>query len=251
MNWKFVRTVVQWEKVLVFFTLAVFILATSAPPVAAEEKTNINKEWKFGAEVYLWGASVGGKTASGSNIDVSFDDVLENLEMGFMGLFGVQKGRWSLMADVIYLDVKDDTTVSGQPLSAELSGWIVTPAVGYNLVETERVRLDVVGGARYLYLELDLGLGSIRVEESGSIWDAIVGVRGSFNLTEKWYLPYHLDVGTGDSDLTWQAVGGVGYKLKWFDVLAGYRYLYWDFEDGKAIDDLDLSGPFAGIKFVF
>lgn len=227
--------------------LSAFVIATVIPGTVFAQDPG----WQFTTEVYLWGASVGGKTASGSDLDVDFDDILDNLEMGFMGYFGAQKGKWSLLADVIYLDVKDDATVLNEPLSVELSGWIVTPALGYNLVETDRVRLDVVGGARYLYLDLDIELGPDRVEDSGSVWDGIVGVRGSFNLTDKLYLPYHLDVGTGDSDLTWQALGGVGYKFKWFDVVVAYRYLYWDFEDGAAVDDLDLSGPFAGIKFEF
>jgi hypothetical protein len=33
----------------------------------------------------------------------------------------------------------------------------------------------------------------------------------------------------------------------------GYRYLKWDFDDGDMLnfDELDLSGPFAGIKVRF
>jgi len=71
------------------------------------------------------------------------------------------------------------------------------------------------------------------------------------NLTKKWYLPFYGDVGTGDSDLTWQVLAGIGYKFKWFDVVAAYRYLDWDFDDNPAIDDLNFSGPIVGIKFVF
>ena len=232
---------------IVLLALFIFVIAAVTPGTVSAQDPG----WQFTAEIYLWGASVGGKTASGSDVDVDFDDILDNLELGFMGLFGAQKGKWSLWADLIYLDVEEDTSVFNEPLSVELSGWIITPAVGYNLVDTERVRLDVLGGARYLYLDLDLRLGQLADEESDSVWDAIVGVRGSFNLTEKWYLPYHLDVGTGDSDFTWQALGGVGYKFKWFDLLVAYRYLSWDFDDNDAVDDLDLSGPFAGVKFVF
>ena len=236
---------------IVLLAVSAFVITTVIPEAVFAQDTEKDAAWRFSAEVYLWGASVGGKTASGSDIDVDFDTILDDLEIGFMGLFGAYKGKWSLWADLIYLDVEEDTTVFNEPLSVELSGWIITPAVGYNLVDTERVRLDVLGGARYLYLDLDLRLGPLADEESDSVWDAIVGVRGSFNLTEKWYLPYHLDVGTGDSDFTWQALGGVGYKFKWFDLLVAYRYLSWDFDDNDAVDDLDLSGPFAGVKFVF
>ena len=114
-------------------------------------------------------------------------------------------------------------------------------------------RLDILGGARYLYLKADLRVDALgaRAEDSGSNWDAIVGARGAVDLTEKWHLFGYLDIGAGDSDLTWQAMAGIGYKFKWFHVNAVYRYLKWDFDDNAAMDKLDVSGPALGIKFVF
>ena len=50
--------------------------------------------------------------------------------------------------------------------------------------------------------------------------------------------------------MTWQGNLGIGYRFKWFDVNAGYRYMAWDL-GGDVIDDLDISGPYAGIKFLF
>ena len=58
-------------------------------------------------------------------------------------------------------------------------------------------------------------------------------------------------IGTGDSDLTWQAFAGVGYKFNKFDVVLTYRYLEWNFDDDAVIADQDFSGHFAGVKFVF
>jgi hypothetical protein len=68
-------------------------------------------------------------------------------------------------------------------------------------------------------------MGALRADESGSVWDGIVGARGHVNLTEKWYLPFYADIGTGQSKLTWQALGGIGYRFKWFDFTVAYRYL--------------------------
>jgi hypothetical protein len=242
----------MFNKIVLLVVSFFFLVAVAPGSVIAQED-----DWEFGLEVYLWGSSIGGKTGSGSDLEVDFGDLLDDLNMAFMGAFGARKGKWSLLADVLYLDVEGDTTVGpgigpGVKLDLELTGWVVTPAVGYNLIETDRGRLDILGGARYLYLGTDLRLGSLPpVEDSGSFWDGIVGIRGDVKLTEKWYLPYYLDVGTGDSDLTWQALGGVGYKFNKFDIVVAYRYLYWDFADGEAIDDLDFSGPFVGFKFVF
>jgi hypothetical protein len=94
-------------------------------------------------------------------------------------------------------------------------------------------------------------MGALRAEESGSVWDGIVGARGHVNLTEKWYLPFYADIGTGQSKLTWQALGGIGYRFKWFDFTVAYRYLSWDFGGGAPLDDLQIYGPYAGFIFHF
>jgi hypothetical protein len=224
-----------------------------AGAVSAEESAH-DDGWQFAAELYFWGASIGGKSASGSDIDIELDDILDSLEFAFMGAAGVRKGKWSLAVDLIYLDAEDsDAIAPGLNASLELTNWVITPLVGYNLVDTEGIRLDILGGARYLYIKTDLGVEplGLRAEDSGSNWDAIIGSRGVVDLAEKWYLFGYLDIGTGESDLTWQAFGGVGYRFKYFDLVAAYRYLRWDFDDNQALDDLYLHGPVFGIRFAF
>ena len=49
-------------------------------------------------------------------------------------------------------------------------------------------------------------------------------------LSDKWFLPLQCDVGTGDTHLTWQVFGAVGYKFNNLDLVAGYRHLEWDFD---------------------
>lgn len=46
-------------------------------------------------------------------------------------------------------------------------------------------------------------------------------------------------------------LAGLGYQFKHFDIVAGYRYLEWDFDDSPVFDDLNFNGPYAGIKFLF
>jgi len=238
-------------KKIVMALLSFVFLATALPAVGISQETT-QESWHFTADAYLWGASIGGDSSSGSDIDIDFDDLLDNLKMAFMGGVQARKGKWSLGADVIYLDVSDDTQVgSGEKLSVELQGWIITPAVGYNLVDSEKARWDVLGGARYFYLKTILGLGSQDVSESGNVWDGIVGIRGHLNLGEKWYLPYYGDIGTGDSEFTWQGFGGIGYRFQRVDVIAGYRYLYYNFDNSPVFDNLNLSGPLVGVKLKF
>jgi hypothetical protein len=233
---------------------SILILVVCLAGTVSAEESAVEEDWKFGAELYFWGASIGGESASGSDVDIELDDILDSLEFAFMGAAGVSKGKWTLAADVIYLNAEDsDTIAPGLNASVELTTWVITPLVGYNFVDTGRIRLDIVGGTRYLYIKADLRVDALgaRAEDSGSNWDAIIGTRGAVDLAEKWYLFGYLDIGTGESDLTWQAFGGVGYRFKWFDLVAAYRYLGWDFDDNQALDDLYLHGPAAGIRFTF
>jgi hypothetical protein len=229
------------------------LILCSAGSVSPEESIS-DEDWKFAAELYFWGASIGGKSASGSDVDIDLDDILDSLEFAFMGSAGVRKGKWSLGADLIYLNAENSAAIApGVNANVELTNWVITPLVGYNLVDTGKSRFDIVGGARYLYMKADLRVDALgaRAEDSGSNWDAIIGARGAVDLAEKWYLFGYLDIGTGESDLTWQAFGGVGYRFKWFDLVAAYRYLSWDFDDNQVLDDLYLHGPGVGIRFAF
>jgi len=96
-------------------------------------------------------------------------------------------------------------------------------------------------------------LPSIQIRDtvSDSIWDGIVGVKGHVNLSKNWYLPHYADIGTGSSNVTWQVFGGVGYRFKRLDLVAAYRYMDYNFDDSDAFADLNLHGPFVGVKFRF
>jgi len=234
-----------------WFPLLLMLFICSAAHVSAAEKEP-EKGWRFEGGLYLWGASIGGRSAYDTDIEVDFDDIFSSLKLAYMGMAGVRCGRWSLFTDLIYLNLEDSGAVGpGINANVELSGWVVTPFLGYTLVDMERISLDMIGGARYLNLRADLKVNTVPKGVSGSKWDGIVGIRGNVNLTQTWYLPYHLDVGTGGSRFTWQGFGGLGYRFKWFDVVAGYRYLSWDFDDSKVFDDVNFSGPLLGIKFTF
>jgi hypothetical protein len=58
-----------------------------------------------------------------------------------------------------------------------------------------------------------------------------------------------VSTGTGDSDLTWQGIAGVGHDFKGGEIIAAWRYLDYDFKSGKSIESLHFSGPGAGVAF--
>jgi len=100
-------------------------------------------------------------------------------------------------------------------------------------------------------VNLNVGAASGGTSLSGSVWDGVVGIRGRANLQGNWYLPYYADIGTGQSDLTWQLLGGFGYKYNWGDMALAYRHLEWEFDTDVPLMDVNFSGPIVQAKWHF
>jgi hypothetical protein len=257
--------------VLTILGLVVFLL-TVTPALSAEP---LPESWQFEGKIYLWAPDIKGETTTGTDIEIDFDTIIENLDLVYMGNLGARKGKWSLLADVIYLDLEDDSdsTLFQGPLGnltltltdVAMEAWIVTPIVAYNIVNTDRIDLNLLAGARYFWLETTVKTKTehrIRNEttrfsatESGDVWDGIVGARGAISLNDKWSLPFHFDIGTGETEMSWQAVALVKYNVGKWGVGFGYRHLEWDFDDsntgGDVFEDLYISGPILGVEYMF
>ena len=247
-----------------FVALAALVILALPGSLMAQD-TGRTDQWQFMIEPYIWLPSIGGSAANGSDFSMNLDEVVSDLQFGFMGVAGVKKGKWSFLVDTFYADIKvtkdNSTSVLNSTINfqteVEVKAWIVTPVVGYNLVDCKKGKLDIVAGARYINVEIDVSVTSDRAralnpEFSGSegIWDGIVGLKGEIALYEKLYMPLYLDIGTGESNFSWQAAGGLGYRFSACDVVAGYRYLSVDFKNSP-INDVNLSGPYIGVKFIF
>ena len=90
-----------------------------------------------------------------------------------------------------------------------------------------------------------------KLSKSADVWDAVVGFRGRAHINDRWFVPYYADVGAGDSDLTWQAMAGIGYEASWGETSLVYRHLEWDQGDDGLLKKLSFSGPAVAFKFRF
>lgn len=225
------------------------------------------------ATLYVWLPSMGGDlkyNVGNGSATVSGSDILNALNMAFMGALEFRKGKWSLLTDVVYLDLGADKISSvGLPgggainagVDLDVSGWQLGVYGGYQLYATDKATLDILGGVRYLTLDTDASLSitgplppslpTANLSASTDVWDAVVGFRGKLELGNDWYMPYHADVGAGDSELTWQAMVGVGYRAGWGDLLLFYRHLAWDEGDDKLLQGLEFTGPGMAVRFSF
>jgi len=231
-------------------------------PMAVEESS----EWKQSLTLYAWLPSLDGTlkyNIPGEEGGTGESDIISKLDGAFMGTYAVRKNKWSFLADAIYFKMSDSQEVSATILNRtltlsseqELVNWIVSGYVGYNLVENETFTVDAIAGLRYLSLGVDISLSLNNLQRSISpsveFYDGVIGVQGMANLSESWYIPYHFDVGAGDSDLTAQASAGLGYRFGWGDVRLSYRYLYYDQGTDGLVNSLDAYGPQIGVTFNF
>ena len=254
---------------------------TGFAPIAAQAQA-ANDKWQWEAAIYGWFPAIGGTTSfpsngsSGPNLDVSAQDVIDALKMTFMGQIEVRRGTWGAWSDVVYADLggsKDGIrsfTVDGQPvtvdgnLQLDVKSTVWSLAGLYNLASTPENTTDLLFGARLLDMKQTLKwslsaslpehptLGrSGEASVDGKNWDAIVGVKGRYYLgaERKWFLPYYADIGAGQSQLTWQVNGGVGYKFDWGSVFATYRYLDYQFKSGQALQSMTMNGALIGVAF--
>jgi opacity protein-like surface antigen len=254
---------------LAFIIFLLFVIVASMPASAAAEEKAQEDGWQFGASGYMWMSNIGGKTASGDTYELTFDDLMKDLDFTYMGGLEARKGRWHITTDIIYLNLDQEndgkvTLPRGNGLKVDatvkLQSWVITPAIGYTFIQTENISMEFLAGARYLWVEPELELdvtGPLHsrdrnISDSADFWNGIVGIRGELNLDRNWYVPYYVDIGTGDTDLTWQWLAGLGVRVsKAVDVVAAWRYLYWKFDDNKVLDKMYISGPGVGVKFRF
>lgn len=84
--------------------------------------------------------------------------------------------------------------------------------------------------------------------------DPFVGLRGRYQLTDKFYLAGRGDIGGFgvSSDMTWNLFGAVGMEVRdGVSMELGYRYLYVDYESGGFRMDVATKGPFVGMLIEF
>jgi opacity protein-like surface antigen len=265
------------QRIVIF--AAVALLACAAVVNAAEEKQD--DRWRFTIIPYLWLPSVTGSMklklpygyGSGST-DISSSDYLDNLSFAGMLDVQVQKGRWSILADVMYVDFSDDNRSAYFPgISPASGGWAVSAdtelqalifevAGGYTVFRNEFMNFDLLAGLRYAGIDgkasLDIigpppvGVLSPTFKDSKSYIDPIIGFRGRFEFAKRWFIPYYFDAGGLDSNFTLQAFAGIGYQFcDWFSMVLGYRYLHYNFDDNKLVEDASLSGGQLGFVFSF
>jgi hypothetical protein len=263
--------------------VAILIVVIFVNSLAQGQSANLNDDqWDIQLTPYFWAAELkGDATLRGRTgpVEVSFSDLLDNLDIAFMGRAEAWKGRWGLFFDGLYMDLGAEFSTPRGLVSADIDVkmTMLEFGLGYHLWETQvgkegsqKLSFDLLGGGRYMNLEGEVdivvggplaGLGLGRTFGRREEWvDPIVGGRLRWDINEKLAAAVRFDfggfgIGEG-SNLTWNFVAGIDYKLKKnMSLKAGYRIFDIDYDSGSGTNkfgiDAQFRGPIFGLTMKF
>jgi hypothetical protein len=223
-----------------------------APPARAAE-TN---QWSFAVSIYGLAVGMNGTLGIGpvtADVEVGLDDILNNLEFGFMGTARAGYGPWAFTLDGLYMGLQG----TKDSVTAELDQIMMEPTLSYQVCRY----FEPLAGFRYNNLNGEIrGPGVLpvpRIPTGTQDWfDPILGANLGLPLGTRFSLNLRGDVGGFGvgSDLTWQVFPYLNWRFsKWGSVQAGYRWLYMDYETGSGSDRFayDILNQGAQIGFTF
>jgi hypothetical protein len=230
--------------------------ASPSPSASADD------DWHLVVAPYLWLTGVHGTVgALGHDVGVhaSAGDLLSHFRFGLMGLIEADHKRVVLPLDLIWARLGDNKALPFPNLAAttadvKVTEFILTPKVGYRVLDQEKLKIDALTGFRYWHLGQNLQFSPSRLglDFSGSQnWvDPLVGGRILAALTPKVEATIAGDVGGwgAGSQLDYQVVGLLGYKIKpTWTLQAGFRYLDVNYRS-KTVFDVAMSGVLFGVS---
>ena len=264
---------------------AILGFAAFASGSASAEDVNMwDGTWHADALAYAWvpfiymtvqlPPAAGGGTQTS---EVQPSQYVKHIKGGVLFDGSVRKGDFSIWSDFVFLNLQATPSVTkhiGFPggnvslpvnfdFDAGLRAAIFTLAPTYTLMNNDIGNLDILAGARYTSVRVNLAYQitapPLPISRGGGFWpqrnstDFIMGVKGMFRLTHdgKWYVPYEGDIGDGDRNWQWNAYLGVGYHFHWGDVTLGCRNFSLNGQSGQRIDSVRLTGPLLGALMRF
>jgi hypothetical protein len=233
-----------------------FLGTALGTPVAAQVAAQSERPgWAFSFTPYLWFTGLHGNVGVGplvAPVDLSFGDVLDNLDIGLMGAFEARRDPWVVRTDMFYVSVSQQAG----PVEVTSKQFMLQPEVGHVILRRPWGGVDALVGARYWHLGLDLTDPTAQPQAASADkdWvDVTVGAGWRYRAGDRWRLYAKADLGAGGADFTWQALGGAGYDLgSCCTLTAAYRYLDVDYgKDDGFVYDVHFNGPAVGMTFRF
>ena len=194
-------------------------------------------------------------------VDLEFDDAVENLDLTVMGVIEISRGRWSFMAGINYAESGADKSFGPISVDAEIIQFLGDFIVIHLSLWRKTISLDAHAGARVNSVGLKFDVNDIPTagkdfsRSQGKTWtDPIIGGCFQADLSDRFFFRAVGDIdGFGiASDLTWEAMAGFSRQvMENPSLLAGYRGIGTDDQDGGIECDIIAHGPILGFECKF
>lgn len=192
--------------------------------------------------------------------EISFNDLLDALDVAFMIQVEGGKGNWSAFGDLTYLKTSATVERTVFTIDTKSKQTFLDAAVAYWPAGVGS-QFSVFGGVRYsglddryLYTGNIGGVVTGDLHNSNSYYDALLGLRYRFDFSDRWQLLTHGDYSFGDSEGVFILRGNFAYtvgKKQQNRILFGYQYKESEFKDGDLTTSFTYHGPMAGFDFRF
>jgi len=233
---------------------------SSATESSSKPTAPANDDWQVGITPYLWFAGVHGTVGAlghETGVHASFLDIFSFFNIGLMGELEARKKRVLLTTDIMWMRLSDERAIpvndAGiQSIEARIKEFLLTPGVGYRVLDTEKIKVDALVGFRYWHLGETLEFTPSLVGDvfQSQNWvDALGGARIHIPLSQKAMVTIGGDAGGGGAASDYQVAGLLGYKIgNKYMLQAGWRYLDVNYRGSNSfVFDAATSGVLFGL----
>ena len=213
-----------------------------------------NNDWHLELTPYLWAAGINADVTvhnQGFTIDQKFKDLVQHVDAGAALLAVAQKDRWQVYAQGDYVSMNPDDNRAGIEGEIDANTAILTGGFGYEFDGfNDKSKIAVLVGARYTHMDNEVILnGHSSGQQNSDIVDALLILRPRYNFTDKFRFSPTMNIGAGDSDLTYELQPEFQYDITdAMSVRFGYRRVHYkeEFSDHSEFDG-SMSGFIVGL----
>jgi hypothetical protein len=209
--------------------------------------------------VYLWATEISVDSRDRS-VDIAFSDIVDKLEMAFLGHVEAQGEDFGGFADVVFMGLGNRESRQAADLNTDLDMTLMDLALVWSPSAEPFSGVEVFGGLRYIDVDFGLvvdpvppALPDVRTGIDKEYADVLLGARYAAPINEHWRLVFGADLSDGDTEGTW-SIGGFGvYRNGAHRLYAGYRHLEVELaaQGGDERVKQTFSGPAIGYGFAF
>jgi opacity protein-like surface antigen len=195
------------------------------------------------------------------DVNMSFGDILSDLDFSFMGAYRAQRDKFSVTVDGIYIALGQDVKGPRDQVKGEvdMDQTALEVDLGWDLGD----RFTVFGGLRYVDITSDITLKGpngtkLRGKGSESWIDPVIGAHYTYPFNDEWSATLRGDIGGFGvgSQFAWQGIAELRWQVKPnIGIVGAYRYIDMDYSTGTGptyfLYDVAISGPALGVAFAF